>query len=92
MERMDMRGEPRLWVIGLTLPLALAMATLLGVLAAPASPLENTTGAADLGIALLLGTFLILCGAFATVALVLWHKSRAPLSKIGRASCRERVL
>ena len=75
-----MRGEPRLWVVGLTLPFAVGAATFLGILAAPASPLEHTSGAGDLGIALLLGTFLVLCGAFATVAAVLWHKSRAPLS------------
>lgn len=80
MERMDSRGEPRLWLIGLTLPLALGVATMLGVLSAPAPPLESTGRAVEFGIALLFGVFLILCGAVATVAIVFWNKSQVPRS------------
>ncbi len=76
-----MRGEPRLWLVGLTLPLALGAATVLGILSAPAAPLETGgSGAADLAIVLLLGIFLILFAAFAIAAAILSHKSRAPLS------------
>lgn len=84
MERMESRGGPRLWVMGLTLPLALGIAIMLGIASAPASPAEDIDSAMGLSVALLFGVFLLLCGSFAAAAAVLWHKSRIPLSAYHR--------